>query len=158
MRSAPAPAALSGSHPSGTRRQIPIAHHPLPAVSCNKVSATPSGRSAQALTFLIGIAETSLLCDIAEMALLSHFPTVAVSGEKLQQSDGQCGSAKAVRNENARDPLDECDRLFLQCQIAVDCAHEVVFGHVAQEFSDALGSFLAKATLPQERDGLRYRI
>ena len=48
---------------SGTRRRIPIGHHSRPAVSCNRVSATPPDKSAFASTSAIGIAETSELCD-----------------------------------------------------------------------------------------------
>jgi hypothetical protein len=48
----------------GTRRQISIAQRPLPAVSCNRVSATPPLMVVRVSASQLGVAETSVLCDI----------------------------------------------------------------------------------------------
>ena len=79
----------------------------------NPTFAVPSATRTDKMIRQLTNVGKQILCDIAEMALLRHFSALPVSSEKLQQSDGQCGSAEAVRNENARDPLDEGDRLLL---------------------------------------------
>ena len=51
---------------------IPIGQRSRPAVSCNRVSATPPERLERAAMSTHGIAETSFLCDTCGLALLSH--------------------------------------------------------------------------------------
>lgn len=46
-------------------------------LSCmTEVSATPSARLVQGSASQHGIAESSVLCDVYGMALLSHFPAL----------------------------------------------------------------------------------
>ncbi|MGA2496077.1 MAG: hypothetical protein ABSF67_24670, partial [Roseiarcus sp.] len=45
-----------------------------PAVQCNKVSPTPHDHARRLQVFMLGVAETSLLCDHEKVALSSRLP------------------------------------------------------------------------------------